>query len=81
MTPAGPVARRPRLAWGLFVLLVVTAVVASIDQGRLLDTWDRPIQEWVEGHRSDSLEQFFRAVSRLGSNVIIFPLAAFMTIR
>lgn len=78
LTPAGPVARRPRLALALFAVLVVGAVIAAIDHGRLFDTWDRPIQQWVEANRSGALDSFFRAVSRLGSNIIIFPLAAVM---
>jgi undecaprenyl-diphosphatase len=75
LTPAGPVARRPWLAWSLLAVVVAMAIVAAIDKGRLFDTWDEPIQEWVEGHRSGGLDQFFRAVSRLGSNVVVFPLA------
>jgi undecaprenyl-diphosphatase len=75
LTPAGPVARRPLLAWALLGLVVAMAVVAAIDKGRLFDTWDEPIQRWVEARRSDGLEQFFRAVSRLGSNIVVFPLA------
>lgn len=78
LTPAGPVARRPRVAWSLLGVLVVAAVIAAIDHGRLFDTWDRPIQEWVESNRSGALDQFFRSVSRLGSNIVVFPLAAVM---
>jgi undecaprenyl-diphosphatase len=76
LTPAGPVARRPALAWTLLAVLVVVAVIAAIDHGALFAHWDQPIQEWVEANRSPWLEQFFRAVSRLGSNIVIFPLAA-----
>ena len=80
LTPAGPVTRRPRLAWALFGLLVLAAVIAAIDHGRLFDTWDRPIQEWVESRRNGTLDGFFRAVSRLGSNIVVFPLAALMAL-
>jgi undecaprenyl-diphosphatase len=75
LTPAGPVARRPRVILGMLTILVAAAIVAAIDHGRLFDTWDRPIQAWVEQQRSGILDQFFRAISRLGSNIIIFPLA------
>jgi undecaprenyl-diphosphatase len=76
LTPAGLVARRPVIAWLLLAGLVAAAIVAAINEGALFDTWDRPIQEWVEANRNPWLEQFFRAVSRLGSNIVIFPLAA-----
>jgi undecaprenyl-diphosphatase len=75
LTPAGPVARRPTVTWILLAVLVAAAIVAAIDHGRLFDTWDRPIQEWVEAHRTGALDQFFRGVSRLGSNIVVFPLA------
>lgn len=76
LTPSGAVAEHPRLIVALVLGLVSLAAVASYDSGSLLDTWDLPVQRWVEDHRNGALEVFFRGVSRLGSNVVVFPLAA-----
>lgn len=76
MTPSGALAQRPWLLVGLGLLLILTAAVASYSGGSLLDTWDLPIQRWVEAQRSGVTELLFRGVSRLGSNLVIFPLGA-----
>lgn len=75
LTPFGGLAERPKLVVALVVGLTALAVVASIDDGSALDTWDVPIQEWVERNRTERSESFFRWISRLGSNRVIFPLA------
>jgi undecaprenyl-diphosphatase len=74
LTPSGPLAERPLLLWALIVVVVGLAVVASYDQGSVFDTWDVPIQHWVEDHRTSALDTLFLTVSRMGSNVVIFSL-------
>lgn len=76
LTPMGALAERPRLLLALTLGLVALAVLATVDRGAVLDRWDVPIQEWVEANRSPAAESVFRAVSRLGSNLVVFSLAA-----
>lgn len=75
LTPMGALAEHPKTLVTLVIFLVALAIIASMDNGAILDRWDVPVQEWVERNRSDGTERFFRIVSRLGSNIIIFPLA------
>jgi undecaprenyl-diphosphatase len=59
-------------------MAVVLAFLAAYDGGSVLLTWDEPIQRFVEDNRGPSLDELFRQVSRLGSNIVIFPVAAVM---
>ncbi len=77
LTPMGALAEHPTALVALTATLVVVATIAAVDHGAFYDHWDVPIQEWVERSRSPALEDFFRSISRLGSNIVIFPLAAF----
>jgi undecaprenyl-diphosphatase len=56
-------------------------VAAAIAGGRLLLTWDEPIQRWVESNRTDALDTFFLYATRLGSlEVIVFGAAVLLLI-
>jgi len=59
-------------------LAVVLAALAAYDGGRVLLTWDEPIQRFVEANRGPTLDTVFKQASRLGSNIVIFPAAAVM---
>jgi undecaprenyl-diphosphatase len=76
MTPSGALGQRPVVLVGLVSVVLVIAAVASYGGGSLLETWDEPIQRWVQDQRSGSSEGFFRVISRLGSNIVVFPLGA-----
>jgi len=52
----------PALA-GAFLLL---AIAAAINGGSLLQTWDEPVQRWVESQRTDALDSFFNFISGFG---------------
>lgn len=68
------------------VLLAVVAVAvafalaASIDGGSALLTVDEPVQRWVADQRTDGLSTFFAWASRMGDNVIVFPLGLLIAI-
>ena len=63
---------------GVFVFLALAAAIAG---GRLLLTWDKPIQHWVESNRTDALDTFFLYATRLGSlQVVIFGLVVLLLI-
>ena len=66
----------PRVILAALVLAAVLAALAAYNDGSILLTWDEPIQRWVESNRSAGLETLFRGASRLGSNVVIFSVAA-----
>ena len=63
---------------GGFVFLALAAAIAG---GRLLLTWDKPIQQWIESNRTDFLDTFFIYATRLGSlQVVIFGLVVLLLI-
>lgn len=74
VTPAGVLLARPAVLATLVACSVVLAVLAAYDGGRLLLVVDEPVQRWVEGQRTPGLETFFRVMSRLGSNIVVFGL-------
>jgi undecaprenyl-diphosphatase len=67
---------RRRLLLGLVALLVVFAVAAVVENGYLLLTWDKPIQQTVESRRTPFLNEVFLAISRLGSTPVVLTLGA-----
>lgn len=80
ITPAGRILDHPFMV-ALFVMFAGTAAfLAFWKNGHLLLTWDDPIQRWVQEQRTDDWGSFFRAWSRLGSNLVIFGLAAVMAV-
>ena len=65
----------------LVAVFLFLAMAAALAGGRLLLTWDKPIQHWVESNRTDTLDTFFLYASRLGSlQVIVFGAAVLMLI-
>ena len=56
------------------VSVVTLAVLASSDGGSVLLEIDEPVTRWVVRHRTPGWTEFFSAASRLGDNVIIFPV-------
>ena len=58
------------------VAALTLAGLAAYHDGSLLLPLDEPIQRWVQDQRSPGLDTLFRGASRMGSNVVIFSLAA-----
>jgi undecaprenyl-diphosphatase len=54
---------------------VALGLLAAYDGGSVLLTWDEPIQRFVEAARTGWLDRLFLTVSRLGSNIVVFPVA------
>lgn len=71
-TPSGVLLRRPRILAAIIAAALSLAVLAALDGGSVLLTWDEPIQRWVEGHRTGTFDTVFRSFSRLGSTVVVF---------
>jgi undecaprenyl-diphosphatase len=83
-TPCSVLLRRRRLLIALAALLVALATAAAFGNGQALLTWDEPIQRGVEANRTTGLNDFFLAVSRLGSTVFVLlagTLGAILTWR
>ena len=62
---------------GLFVAL---AASAATENGWLLLRWDRPIQQFVEDHRTAFLTTMFLFISRFGSTMVVLGLGALFTV-
>jgi undecaprenyl-diphosphatase len=78
LTPARVVLGHPVLIGLSIVLIAVLAGLATYHDGSVLLNVDEPIQRWVQDRRSSGLDTVFRLSSRLGSNVVIFSLAALL---
>lgn len=50
------------------------AVAAAIGNGQVLLTWDEPIQRSVESNRTPQLDAVFRALSFMGSTMVVVTL-------
>ena len=72
LTPRGLLLRHPATIWIVVGLSLIIALGAAIDGGSVLLIWDEPIQRWIDGHGSESLETVFRVFSRMGSNIVVF---------
>lgn len=71
LTPAA-VLLRSRLTVPLLALaFLVLAALAFADNGSVLRTWDRPVQEWVESSRTDLLDDVFHGLSQLGGITVV----------
>jgi undecaprenyl-diphosphatase len=66
VTPAGLLLRSPVTVPAIVITFLLLATAAAINGGSLLLTWDRPIQTWVEDHRTDTLDGFFKFMSQFG---------------
>jgi membrane-associated phospholipid phosphatase len=52
------------------------AVLASYEGGRILDTVDEPVAEWIADVRTDTATDVFNSISRLGDNIVVFAIGA-----
>lgn len=57
-----------------FWIVGVLAILAAYDGGSALLSIDEPIMEWVVDSRTESWTEFFNAASRLGDNLVVFPI-------
>jgi undecaprenyl-diphosphatase len=78
LTPARVVLGHPVLIVTSIVVTLVLAGLAAYHDGSVLLEVDEPIQRWVQDRRSEDLDTLFRLSSRMGSNVVIFSLAALL---
>jgi undecaprenyl-diphosphatase len=76
LTPVSLLRPRRQLLVALLMLLAALAVAAAVRNGQMLLTWDEPIQRSVEANRTPLLDQVFRAVSFMGSTVVVLTLGA-----
>lgn len=76
LSPRSVMFQHPALVWIVAGASIVLAVLARVDGGSVLLTWDEPIQEWVQARRTDSWGTVFRTFSRLGSNLVVFSVFA-----
>jgi len=56
-------------AAALFLILATLAVLHALP-------WDRPITEWIDEHRTSGLNHFWRNVTELGGERVVYPLVA-----
>lgn len=73
-TPASVLRSRPWLLYGLAALLTAMAASAALRGGRVLLTWDEPIQRWVEAHRTPALDRVFLDFTWCGATVTVLVL-------
>lgn len=71
LTPAAVLLRTQLTLPAIAGAFVVLAVLAAVDGGQVLRTWDRPIQEWVEARRTHTLDGVFRGLSQLGGITVV----------
>lgn len=76
LTPHAVMFRYPSLIWFVVGTSLTLAILARIDGGSVLRIFDEPIQEWTEARRTESWGEFFRILSRLGSNLVVFSAFA-----
>jgi undecaprenyl-diphosphatase len=80
VTPVGVLVSHPLIIGSVVVLTAVLAALAAYDGGSVLLHADRPIELWVQRHRTSRLDGTFLTLSRFGSNVLVFPVAAALVI-
>lgn len=76
LTPRAVMFRHPSVIWIVVGLSLTIAALARIDGGSVLLVVDEPIQEWTESRRTEQWGEFFRVLSRLGSNLVVFSVFA-----
>ncbi|MCA1674799.1 MAG: phosphatase PAP2 family protein [Actinobacteria bacterium] len=67
---------RPLVIGAFLVASAWLAVLAAHDGGALLLGVDEPVAQWAATHRTTALDATMRIFSRLGSNVLVFSVAA-----
>ncbi len=60
---------------GAVLLVSQAAVVDAVEDGTAVARWDRPVLDWIEGHRDGVLTAVMRAVSAVGGTVGMTVLA------
>ena len=79
-TPSSVLLPRRSLLVALGGLFLAMAAAAASWGGRVLLTWDEPIQRWVEAHRSTTLDTVFLTLSRCGATVTVLALGTLAAI-
>ena len=80
-TPAGLLLRSPKTVPIIVGAFVVLALLAAINHGSVLLTWDEPIQRWVESRRTSELDDFFLYMSRFGGlQVVVAGIAVLLVL-
>jgi undecaprenyl-diphosphatase len=79
-TPWTFFSNRRYLLAGIAAVFVTLAAFAAADGGWLLLHWDRPIQTFVEDHRTDTLTTAFLFISRFGSTMVVLSLGALLSV-
>ncbi len=77
--PISPVAFfGSRAIWLPLVVSIVLALaaLAAYDGGRILDTVDEPVAEWIADQRTETWTDVFNSISRLGDNIVVFSIGA-----
>lgn len=79
LTPAGVLLKFRLVIPVLGGVFVTLAILAALNDGAPLRTWDAPIQRWVRDQRNGILDPVFRTVSQLGGlNVVVIGLATLL---
>lgn len=65
---------RPVVLGATLGLALALAVLAGNDGGSVLLTVDEPVMRWIVRRRSDGWDHFFQWSSRLGDNIVVFPI-------
>jgi len=60
-------------AAALFVTLAVLARVDALP-------WDRPITEWIDDHRTSDLNHFWRNVTELGGDRVVWVVVLILAV-
>ena len=64
-----------RYPWVLPVFAIIVSLLAIGATFEWL-VWDKPITEFLVGHRTEALDAVFKRVSWFGSTKVVFPVAA-----
>jgi undecaprenyl-diphosphatase len=79
MTPWSFFSTRRSLLFGLVGLFLALATGALVANSWLLLQWDEPVQRFVESHRTEHLDSFFRLASRMGSTIVVLSVGAVLS--
>jgi undecaprenyl-diphosphatase len=79
-TPSSFYDGRRNLLVAVGALFAALAVSAALVGAWLPLRWDLPIQRFVEGHRTSSLNSLFRVVTRLGSTTVVIVASSFLVL-
>lgn len=75
ITPVGVLLHHPLIIGLLAAASLALAILAAVDGGSVLLTFDEPAMRWAQDQRSDVLDIVFRGFSRMGSNILVFTAA------